>query len=486
MVVGFVDRATRGVLAAALVWMVAATLTGCSPTGAGGTDPSPVTAELALVDPDIVVGLTSAVEENLEPGRFTYLTFPVVPGADGWTDAMRDALAPQVERFGELAAGTDEPPLPELQVAWDLVGASPEAIGARLVTSVLGEDDTFEGKVETSWWDPATGTARSPLDLIDRSAEVEFFSRLRAAAEADPRVIPERYTNQISGEWEAFRSVAFTTDGELWIEFARDNIADTGEPVGLAVDPAGLLTPFGEAAQRAALDPSDPDLEPVPEPTPEPTPTPTTDPGGGTGGVDCAVAKCAALTFDDGPVSGTNDLLDVLAARGAPATFFVVGSNVENHPEIMRRMVAEGHAVGNHTKDHPQLTRLDAGAIRRELTETDDAIEVATGQRPTILRPPYGAYNETVSRVAGELGMSLVLWNVDPEDWKDRDSAVVARRVLAQTRNGSIVLSHDIHPSTREAYAAIVDGLLAEGFTLVTVPQLFGGQLQPGRVYSAR
>ena len=452
---------------------------------------------LATVDPTVVSGINSTVDENLELGRYTYLTFPVVPGADAWTDRMRQDLAPQVARFGELATAADEPPYPELQVSWDLVAASPEAIGVRLVTSELADDDTFQGKAQTTWWDPATASARPAADLIDQAQGPEFFTRLRAAALADPRVDQEKLSGQLDGEWESFDSVAFTSQGDLWIEFDRNQVADTDEPLGVAVDPDGMLSPFGEAALRAALEPSDPALGS--RATQEPVETATSDPSGaesngppsgettpGSEAVDCAVAKCAALTFDDGPVAQTTDLLDILAEKDVKATFFTVGSNVANHPEILRRMVAEGHVVGNHTMDHPQLTRLSAGAVLKEVTRTNDLIEQATGQRPTLLRPPYGATNNTVRQVAVDLGMSQILWNVDPEDWKDRNSETVKKRVLANTKNGSIVLSHDIHQTTRDAYADIIDGLRAKGFTLVTVPQLLGGDLEPGAAYSSR
>jgi peptidoglycan-N-acetylglucosamine deacetylase len=192
------------------------------------------------------------------------------------------------------------------------------------------------------------------------------------------------------------------------------------------------------------------------------------------------VAGCSA-----GPVSGTNDLLDVLADKDVDVTFFTVGSNAENHPEILARMAAEGRVVGNHTQDHPQLTRLSADEVRSQIEQTNDAIEEATGMRPTLLRPPYGAVNDRVKQVAGELGMALINWNVDPEDWKDRNSDTVRERVLANTRNGSIVLSHDIHETTRDAYADIIDGLREQGFTLVTVPELLG-EVEPGELYYNR
>jgi peptidoglycan/xylan/chitin deacetylase (PgdA/CDA1 family) len=201
--------------------------------------------------------------------------------------------------------------------------------------------------------------------------------------------------------------------------------------------------------------------------------------------VDCSVQRCVALTFDDGPVAGTADLLDVLADKGVPATFFVVGSNAQAQPDLLARMVAEGHVVGNHTQDHPDLTKLDAEQVRDQIEQVNDTVAAATGVRPTLLRPPYGATSPTVADVAAAAGMAQVLWNVDPEDWKDRDSAVVQQRVLSSTDDGDIVLSHDIHETTREAYAAIIDGLVANGYTLVTVPQLLG-ELEPGQVYRGR
>jgi peptidoglycan/xylan/chitin deacetylase (PgdA/CDA1 family) len=202
-----------------------------------------------------------------------------------------------------------------------------------------------------------------------------------------------------------------------------------------------------------------------------------------TTGVDCQVQQCVALTFDDGPAAGTADLLDTLAGKGVRATFFVVGSNAAAQPDLLARMVAEGHAVGNHTEDHPDLSKLDAAAVRAEIEQVNDIVEGATGQRPVLLRPPYGATNDTVAGVATELGMAQILWNVDPEDWKDKDSGIVAERGLATTGPSDIVLSHDIHETTRDAYPAIIDQLQAEGYVLVTVPELLGAALQPGQSF---
>lgn len=444
------------------------------------------------VDGALVAGINSAVQESLKRGRYIYLSLPDIPGATGLRTALESDLEPQVQRFQELAPGADQAPYPELGVTWELIAASPATIGVRLVTRELGKDDTFAGKVETGWWDPAADRLRAARDLIRPGAEREFFDRLTAAAAADPSVDQDRFADQLQGEWESFDSIAFTPSGRLWVEFDRAQISSDDQPVGITIDAEEILSEFGETARRASIDPSDPALAAeASSPTPTPSsPSPTKPPANPTtpaaGKVNCAKVKCAALTFDDGPVAGTTQLLDVLKSKGVHATFFMVGSNVAMHRSVVRRIVAEGHVIGNHSWDHPQLTRLSADAVRRELTRTNAAIVRAGGPEPTLVRPPFGATNSIVAKVTADLGMAQILWNVDPLDWKDRDSALVTKRVLASTRNGSIVLSHDIHPTTRAAYAKIIDGLRARGFTLVTVPELLADLQQPGRKYFAR
>ena len=456
-------------------------------------------ASLAVVDAGIVTGLTSDVSESLEHGQYWYLSLPTIPGADAWRDAIEAQVAPKIQRFRELSPKDTNPPYPELSFHWDLIAASPQALGVRLITTELGQDDTFQGDVETSWWDPVNRQAYGPSALVTEDASPEFFARLAAAAAANPALDPARVSEQLDGEWEGIQSVGFTTTGELWVEFSRRQVSDADVPVGVAVDPTGLLSAFGHAAQRAATNPTDPAAtSPAPSQTvptvsatasaPSRVPATTTPSATAPSArpPNCAKLTCVALTFDDGPVTGTSELLDVLKAKGVRATFFVVGYNIAAHRNVLRRMVAEGHVVGNHTFAHQQLTRLSAAAVRSEITKTNTVIEKTTDVTPIVLRPPYGATNATVRRVAGELGLSQILWNVDPLDWKDRDSAMVTKRVLAAARPGSIILSHDIHPTTRKAYARIIDGLRAKGFTLVTVPELLGSRLKAGESFRSR
>lgn len=190
--------------------------------------------------------------------------------------------------------------------------------------------------------------------------------------------------------------------------------------------------------------------------------------------VDCDLFPCVALTYDDGPSDLTPDLLDALAARRAAATFFVLGINVKGHPGVVQRAVAEGHLVENHSWNHPLLPKLDGAAVGRQIRDTSAKIEATTGERVTMFRPPYGEYDAAVLAAAG---LPAILWDVDTLDWKGTSDEVLVDRAVDGSRPGSIVLQHDIHANTVRTAGVIYDGLLDRGFSLVTVAQLFGGEV---------
>ncbi|MEQ4719620.1 polysaccharide deacetylase family protein [Nonomuraea sp. B19D2] len=189
--------------------------------------------------------------------------------------------------------------------------------------------------------------------------------------------------------------------------------------------------------------------------------------------VDCRRVKCVALTFDDGPGRHTGTLLRHLAKYHARATFFVLGSNVVTYPRVLRRTVAAGHEIGNHTWSHPLLTRLPAARVRSQIARTDRAVKAAAGVMPHLVRPPYGAFNRAVRR---QIARPIVMWNVDTLDWRYRNSATVARRTLRSVRPGSIVLFHDIHRTTVGAMPRVLKSLAKRGYHFVTVSELFGGR----------
>ena len=181
-----------------------------------------------------------------------------------------------------------------------------------------------------------------------------------------------------------------------------------------------------------------------------------------------------ALTFDDGPhPKHTTRLLDMLKERGVKATFYVIGQNVVQYPEIMQRMVAEGHEIGNHSYTHPSLNKISAAKLTEEITKANEAILQSCGVRPTTMRPPYGATNAAVTkRLNDEFGLTVVMWSVDPQDWKIRKASHVSNHILQNTKSGGILLAHDIHPSTIDAMPAVLDGLLSKGHQFVTVSEL--------------
>jgi peptidoglycan-N-acetylglucosamine deacetylase len=181
-----------------------------------------------------------------------------------------------------------------------------------------------------------------------------------------------------------------------------------------------------------------------------------------------------ALTFDDGPQAKlTPKLLDLLAAHHIKATFFVIGENVAEHPDVVARAAREGHEIGNHSWSHPNLGKMSDEAVRRQVHRAEDAIKAATGLRPTLLRPPYGSLTARQKRwIHDEFRYRIILWDVDPLDWKRPGPSVVRNRIVKETRAGSIVLAHDIHPGTIEAMPAILDQLESKGFKFVTVSEL--------------
>ncbi|BAJ32712.1 putative hydrolase [Kitasatospora setae KM-6054] len=202
------------------------------------------------------------------------------------------------------------------------------------------------------------------------------------------------------------------------------------------------------------------------------------------GAVDCARVKCVALTFDGSPGEPTGEVLDLLAEHHGLGTFFLEGRDLDRYPELVRRIAAEGHAVGDHTWTHARLTEATDDRVRDELGRTADAIERLTGRRPTLMRPPEGRTDDRVSRISRELGLAQVLWTVTARDYATDDSGLIARRVLDGVARDGIVLLHPLHAGTVPALPAILDGLAARGYTLVTVDQLLApGTAKPGTIY---
>ena len=196
----------------------------------------------------------------------------------------------------------------------------------------------------------------------------------------------------------------------------------------------------------------------------------------------CDLVPCMALTLDDGPSGLTDGILDALRDRHASATFFMLGRNAQNRPDKVRRLSAEGHQIGNHSWNHPDLTTLSDDRIAAELRSTGDLLRSLSGQSVSTFRPPYGALND---RVLGVAGMPAILWSVDTRDWAGPSDADLSAYSISAPRVGTIMLMHDIQAGTARVMPQVLDGLLDRGFSLVTVSHLFAGQIPGGIVRSA-
>ncbi|WP_425308689.1 polysaccharide deacetylase family protein [Ammonicoccus fulvus] len=204
------------------------------------------------------------------------------------------------------------------------------------------------------------------------------------------------------------------------------------------------------------------------------------------GAADCSRMKCIALTFDDGPGPHTERLLGMLSSKDARATFFVTGAMVRANPGVARRIAnTPGMEIANHSSTHPQLNRVGAAQLRREIVGNHATIREVTGKEVTVFRPPYGARNSAVDAMAAEAGEAVILWDVDTDDWRTRSASATRKAVADQARSGSIVLMHDIHGSTVDAVPGIISDLQGQGYVLVTVSEILGGST-PGRVYTRR
>lgn len=191
--------------------------------------------------------------------------------------------------------------------------------------------------------------------------------------------------------------------------------------------------------------------------------------------------KIVYLTFDDGPnAMNSPRLLKLLAREHVPATFFLVGQSLAADPEHAVRLWLGGHAVGNHTYSHSNLTLLSPASVRHQILAAQKLMGPGAGK---CLRPPYGATNSTVTAVAGSLGIKQVLWTVDPQDWAHQDATYIASHVLSNVRNKSVVLLHDgggPRGATISAVRVIILALRAQGYEFRTIPACrvpFGGSL---------
>ena len=202
--------------------------------------------------------------------------------------------------------------------------------------------------------------------------------------------------------------------------------------------------------------------------------------------VDCAVVKCVALTFDDGPSPYTDRLLQILKDNNATATFFLIGNKVAANPAGAKRIADAGMEVASHTWEHPNMTTIPVDEIPAQFSKASDAIEAATGQRPSLVRTAGGLINPAVLAEAGKQGLADINWDVIPFDWANDANLDATRTLLmSQTKPNSVVLFHDTYSSTVDLVYQFIPVLKANGYHLVTVSHMLGPRA-PGSTYGSR
>ena len=198
--------------------------------------------------------------------------------------------------------------------------------------------------------------------------------------------------------------------------------------------------------------------------------------------------KMVAITFDDGPhPTNTYKILSILSKYGAHATFFMLGENVAKYPDVVKMVYDNRHEIGIHTWNHKELTKLSSDEIVSEIDKTASEIEKITGERPVLVRPPYGSVKE---KEKNAINNPLILWNIDSLDWKSRDKNKIVPLVLSDVQDGDIILLHDIHSTTVPAVEEIVKYLVENDYQIITVSDMLnakGYDLNKTKVfYSAR
>ena len=193
--------------------------------------------------------------------------------------------------------------------------------------------------------------------------------------------------------------------------------------------------------------------------------------------------KYIAFTFDDGPGQYTKKLVDALKKNDSKATFFALGRSVAKYKDQLKYAHANGMEIGTHTYSHKNLKKCSKGTIKSEIKRGKDIIKDTIGVYPTLLRPPYGNYNKTVSKNAG---VPMIYWSVDTLDWKHKKTKYVTKSVLRQSKGWDIVLLHDIHKTSVNGFIKALPKLKKNNYELVTVSelyQIYGKKLKPGVMY---
>ena len=446
----------------------------CVPMSPPSEPPAPPAIAVIGTAPAKIAPGTSIVDMTTRTSGTspTVATWQYISGAESFNSRLDARLLSIFDaRAGGLHHPEALPPTPAallpdgVSVSHQIILATGSVVGARFVQTTMAGGVRTGIVDEITYEDLTTGVVTDSAALINPDLTGTLRKILAEATGPAPSV---------GDAAVAFTAVGFTAEGNLSVTLHHhsESGAELPHPVTVnlnAATTAELISPAGQSLRNAII-------AKMPPAFPQPIP-------GGMEHIDCDLVACAALTYDDGPNAQTTRLLGILEQHKVLATFFQQGGYVRANPGVAASVAAAGHTIANHTMSHPYLTKLPPAGVQGEIKSTQNAIEKATGAVPAYVRPPYGATNKSV---AASVGLPQILWDVDSLDWQSRNKAVFVPRIMSLVKPGSIILQHDVHPSTVDGQAELITQLKGRGFYLVTLPRLFAGiDLLQGRAISA-
>ncbi len=423
-------------------------------------------------------GIETITVTDWEENYLIYAVYPKVEDKDAISADIAEFALKKIELFkNEVQSNqgnTDGKTKPELTIEYVPFAYEDAVISFKVTTNANSGVTRTDGYISTFVYSMDTESQLSLDDVFDSSMDYAsvISDLVRSKLEGDS-VLQSNYDAALFEAGTAPDKNNFSDfvvgDGEVIFYFNANRIAPSAAgsfEVSLSFDELGevlmqdVLNPDAPVTVNAATGEELPDFLIAGEGDMSAFSIEGIDPDD----------KVVALTFDDGPnPSTTGQILDALEQYDGVATFFVLGELAEEYPEMIQQIYENGNEIGNHSYDHADFKQISTEAVQNEIDSTNQAIYDAVGARPIIVRPPYGNITDSI---AEEIGRPCIIWTVDPEDWKNRDTTIDYNNVMNVVQDGDIVLMHDIYQESADAAVEIIRDLTNQGYKLVTVTQL--------------
>lgn len=340
----------------------------------------------------------------------------------------------------------------ELNISFDTYQYEEQYYSFVITKNMSTDASGYQTSVETFFLNNETGELLDIRTLLNKDLKsletfaVHIRSELQKNEDLKDILLEEQLIAATEPKWRLFKRFALK-DESLIVYFDKDEIAQGSAGTPTVEVPLSFINPLLAHEFQIQMATTDAVISHV-----------------------HIEGKRVALTFDDGPDPiVTSQILDLLDKYNAKATFFMLGSRVQYYPSLVRDVYESGHEVGNHTWNHPVLTKLSSREVLEEYNATQDAITDALGVGATIFRPPYGATN---ARVNDLVSIPSINWSIDTLDWKHRDARKILPVIQNHMHNNAIILMHDIHQSTADGLEGVLAYLQAEGYQFVTVSEI--------------